>query len=111
MLDTLYNYLFSGSLIYLSLLLFPYLFRSVVGPNFFDRILSINSISTIIIIIICVISLLQEEHYIVDVALVYAMLGFVTVVIVSKAYLRSHKKDREHDFENITGVEEGETHD
>ncbi len=111
MLDYLYNILFSGALIYLSLLLFPYLFRSVVGPNFFDRILSINSISTIIIMLICILSVTQSEQYIVDVALIYAMLGFVTIVIVSKAYLRSHKRDRSHDFENITEVEGGDQHD
>ncbi len=101
MIDTLYNYLFTGALVYLSVLLFPYLFRSIIGPNFFDRILGINSISTIVILMICLVAALQNEQYIIDVALIYAILGFVTVVIVSKAYLRNHKKDREKDFENL----------
>ncbi len=101
MVETLYIYLFTGSLIYLSFLLFPYLFRSIIGPNFFDAIVGVLSISTIIIVMICIIAALQNEHYIIDVALIYAILGFVTVVIVSKAYLRSHTKDKEHDFENL----------
>ena len=56
---------------------------------------------TIIILIICILSVYQGENYIVDIALIYAMLGFVTVVIVCKAYLRSHHKDRANDLENI----------
>ena len=34
---------------------------------------------------------LLGENYIVDMALIYAMLGFVTVVIVCKAYLAEYK--------------------
>ncbi len=101
MVDILYNYLFIGGAIYLSLLLFAYLFRAVIGPNFFDRIVGINSISTLVILLICIIAVMQLEQYIVDVALIYAILGFVTVVIVCKAYLRNHKRDREHDFDNL----------
>ncbi len=101
MVETLYTYLFTGALIYLSFLLFPYLFRAIIGPNFFDAILGINSISTIIIMMICILAAMHNEQYIVDVALIYAIVGFVTLVIVSKAYLRSHKKEKEHDFENL----------
>ncbi len=101
MVETLYSYLFTGALIYLSILIFPYLFRSIIGPNFFDAIVGINSISTIVILIICIIAAMQNEQYIIDVALIYAILGFVTVVIVSKAYLRNHKKGKENDFDNL----------
>ncbi len=103
MIDNLYSILYSASLIYLSILLFFYLFRSIIGPSFFDRIVGVNSISTITIMLICIVAVIQQEHYIIDVALIYAMLGFVTVVIVSKAYLRNHKKDRNKDFENLKG--------
>lgn len=100
-----YDILFFGAMIYLALITFGYLFRSLLGPTFFDRILGVNSISTIIILIICILSVVKGESYIVDIALVYAMLSFITVVIVCKAYLRSHKRDKSHDFENIRGEE------
>ncbi len=101
MVENLYNFLFIGSMIFLALLMFGYLFRSVVGPSFFDRILAVNSISTIVILIIAIIAVLDGNHYVVDVILIYAMLSFVTVMIVCKSYLRSHKKDKSHDFDNL----------
>ena len=101
MIETLYHILFSFCLIYLALLTFFYLMRAIIGPGFFDRILGINNISTLVILIISILSVVQQESYIVDVALIYAMLGFVTIVIVCKAYLRSHHKQKDHDFENL----------
>ena len=101
MIDTLYNNLFTAAMCFLALIAFAYLVRAVIGPKFSDRILAVNSIHTIIILIICILSVFQGENYIVDIALIYAMLGFVTVVIVCKAYLRSHHKDRAYDLENI----------
>ncbi|MFI3115419.1 MAG: monovalent cation/H+ antiporter complex subunit F [Clostridia bacterium] len=100
-MDILNTYFFPISLIFMAVLTFMYLARSILGPQFFDRILGINSLNTIIILMICIIAVMQEESYIVDVALIYAMLSFVTVVILCKAYLRSHKMNRENDFKNI----------
>lgn len=64
----------------LALVAIGYLIRTIVGPAFSDRILAVNSIQTIVIVIICTLAVLQGENYIVDMALIYAMLGFVTVV-------------------------------
>ena len=80
-----------------------YLVRAVVGPGFSARILAVNSIQTIVIIIICIIAVLQGESYLVDVALIYACMSFVTVIIICKAYLRSHHKDRANDLSNLKG--------
>ena len=101
MIDTLYNGLFTMAMCILAIIAFVYLVRAISGPKFADRILAVNGIQTIIILIICILSVFQGENYIVDIALIYAMLGFVTVVIVCKAYLRSHHKDRANDLENI----------
>ncbi len=101
MLDLLYSILFSFALICFTILIFIYLARSIIGPTFFDRILGINNISTIIIMMCCIMAVIQGENYIVDIALIYALLGFVTIVIVSKGYLRSHKKEKSQDFSNL----------
>ncbi|MBQ5327395.1 MAG: sodium:proton antiporter [Oscillospiraceae bacterium] len=99
--------IYSGFLVFamciMPLIAFAYLARAVSGPKFADRILAVNGIQTIIILIICILSV-QGENYIVDIALIYAMLGFVTVIIVCKAYLRSHHKDRANDLNNLKGV-------
>ena len=100
--------IYSGFLVFamciMALIAFAYLARAVSGPKFADRILAFNGIQTIIILIICILSVLQGENYIVDIALIYAMLGFVTVISVCKAYLRSHHKDRANDLNNLKGV-------
>lgn len=103
MINQRYEYFLIGAMCLLAITAVAYLIRAIIGPHFSDRILAINSISTIIILIICAISLIQGENYIVDIALIYAMLGFVTVVIVCKAYLRSHHKDRANDLVNLRG--------
>lgn len=77
----------------LALITFAYLFRTMIGPTFFDRILGVNNISTLITVMIAILAVVQQEQYLVDVALIYSMLGFVTTVIVCKAYLRSHNKE------------------
>lgn len=105
MISQAYNVFFIFAMCFLALVAVAYLFRAIIGPNFSDRILAINSIQTIIILIICILSVIQGESYIVDIAIIYAMLGFVTVVIVCKAYLRSHHKDRANDLANLKGEE------
>ena len=43
-------------------------------------------------------AVMQGENYIVDIALIYAVLGFVSVVILCKQYLKSHKKEKANDL-------------
>jgi len=82
--------LFIGASIILSLLSFASLYRAIVGPTVADRVVAINMISTkITIIIILVAFILGEKNY-VDVALIYAMVSFITTVSVAK-YLERGK--------------------
>lgn len=85
----------------LALITFAYLLRTMIGPSFFDRILGVNNISTIITVMICILAVVQQEQYLVDIALIYSMLGFVTVVIVCKGYLRSHNRELYSRFRNL----------
>ena len=101
MIEQMYEALFIVIMTMLSLVALGYLVRAMIGPKFSDRILAVNGVQTQIIMIICILSVFQKENYIVDISLIYAMLGFVTVVIVCKAYLRSHHKDRAKDLVNL----------
>ncbi len=108
MLDTLYQWLYYGALSILALLAFCYLLRTVIGPTFFDRILAVNNISTLVIVMISILAVVQGESYIVDVALIYSMLGFVTVLIVCKAYLRTHNRNPSSDFDHLKSIRKSE---
>ena len=85
-------------LILLAIVVFGYFVRTILGPHFADRILAVNSISTVVMLFISFIAVMQGENYIVDIALIYAVLGFVSVIILCKAYLRSHNKEKANDL-------------
>ena len=101
MAETIYNGFVIVMLIVLALVVFGYFIRTILGPYFADRILAVNSISTVVMLFIGFLAVMQGENYIVDIALIYAVLGFITVVILCKAYLRSHKKERANDLANL----------
>lgn len=101
MIENIYNIFLIVMMVLLAAVVFGYFVRTILGPHFSDRIVALNSISTIVMMFICIIAVLQGENYIVDIALIYAILGLVSVVILCKAYLRSHHKDRANDLANI----------
>ena len=92
MTDTAYDVMMWGALVVLSVSLCFCLFRAVLGPRFTDRIVAVNIISTKCIIIIAVISVITGLDYLMDIALVYAMIGFLTVVVLSKCYLIKYQQ-------------------
>ena len=65
------------------------LIRTVIGPSVTDRIMGINMINTQVILFILVLSLFLGEGSLVDIALIYGMIGFVAVVVFCKIYIGS----------------------
>lgn len=90
-----YHGLYTGALVFLSILTLLCLVRAIRGPRIADRIVSINMISTLVIAMICILALLQNEGYLVDVALIYALLGFLAVVVLCKVYMGIALEKRE----------------
>ena len=64
--------------------------RAVLGPRFTDRIVAINVIITQTIIMIAILSTLFRDSNLLDIAIVYAMVGFLAVVVLSKCYIMPH---------------------
>ncbi len=88
---TAYQYLYLSALIVLGILIGVVLVRSIIGPRITDRILCINMIGTLVICSIAILSQRQKEGYLVDISLIYAMISFLTVLILASVYIR--KKD------------------
>ena len=63
------------------------LVRAIIGPRIADRIVAINMIGTMTIMIITIVSVLLHEEYLVDVAILYAMLSFLAVVVLTKVFI------------------------
>ena len=74
--------------IILAILTFVGLYRAVVGPTVEDRMVAINMIATKVTTIIVMIALLQNQKFFVDVALVYALLGFITTIGLAKLLMK-----------------------
>ncbi len=76
------------SAIILTLLSFVGLYRAFVGPTAADRIVAINMISTKVTAIIVLIALVTKQNSYVNVALVYAMIGFLATIAVAKYLIK-----------------------
>ncbi|MFA7560795.1 MAG: monovalent cation/H+ antiporter complex subunit F [Candidatus Izemoplasmatales bacterium] len=76
------------SAIILVLLTFVGLFRAIKGPTAEDRIVAINMISTKVTVIIVLIALITSQAFYVDVALVYALLGFIATIGLAKLLMK-----------------------
>ena len=90
MIDVAYKILLTLALAYLMGLMGVMLVRSVKGPRVTDRILSINMIGTMVISCIAILSVLLSEGFLVDVALIYGMISFVSVLIMAMVYIPAH---------------------
>ena len=90
----------------LAIMLFPCLVRAVRGPRIADRLVSVNMMGTMVMVMIAVLALLLDEGYLVDICLLYAMISFLAVVVLSKVYIGIYEEKR-HKAENPDEDEEG----
>ena len=82
-----YEVLLYSALVVLAALTLLCLVRAIRGPRIADRIVSINMISTMTIAMIAILAIRQKQGYLVDVALIYALIGFLAVVVLCKVYM------------------------
>lgn len=60
------------------------LLRALLGPTVYDRILAVNMIGTKTVLLIAVIAFISGRTDILDIALIYALINFISVVAVLK---------------------------
>lgn len=82
-----YQILYSAALLAVALLLTVMLVRSARGPGVTDRLLSINMIGTLVNAAVLILSRLLGESWLVDVALIYTMISFVSILILARVYI------------------------
>ncbi len=54
--------------------------RAIAGPTTYDRILAANTFGTKTVILIALLSFAAEDMMFLDIALVYALINFVTTI-------------------------------
>jgi multicomponent Na+:H+ antiporter subunit F len=62
------------------------LIRALKGPTVYDRILAVNMFGTKTVLIIAVMGFLAGRPEFLDIALVYALINFVTTIAVLKVF-------------------------
>lgn len=94
-LETAYHILFTGVLIILAIFLILCLVRAVIGPRVPDRVVSVNMMGTMTIVIIAILALMLDEGYLADICLIYAMISFLAVIVLSKVYMGVYLERKE----------------
>lgn len=98
-----------GCMIVLAVCIFLCLIRAIIGPRISDRIVAVNMIGTMTMIIIAMMSVLLGEGYLIDVAMIYAMISFLAVVVLTKVYMGVYverkKKEEAAKEEKKNGVD------
>ncbi|MBQ3625869.1 MAG: hypothetical protein II948_03925 [Synergistaceae bacterium] len=87
------KYLLIGSAIFLSITIFACLLRAILGPRFTDRIIAANIIGTKTIALISIMSLIVGEDYLVDICLIYAIISFMSVVVLARSVIERKNKN------------------
>lgn len=90
-----------GIMIIYAMLVVLVLMRAVIGPRVADRLMAINMVGTIGIFLMAVISVMLNEDYLLDISIIYAMISFLSVVILTKVYMGVHEENvlRRHKIE------------
>lgn len=94
-----YEVLFTGALIFLAIMLILCLVRAIKGPKVTDRIIAVNMMGTMVMVIIGILAVKMQEGYLVDICLIYAMISFLAVVVLTKVYtgVYAEKKAKEEE--------------
>jgi len=105
-MNNLYEILYTAALVIIGLLVIACLVRAIRGPRIADRVIAANMIGTLVVITICILSFVMNEGYLVDIAMIYTMLSFLAVVLLTKVYMGIYREKHRQEMEK-----EGAQHD
>lgn len=94
-LDRAYHMLFVAVLVVLAMMIILCLIRAIKGPKVADRIVATNMMGTIVMVIIAILAIMLGEGYLVDICLIYAMISFLAVIVLTKVYMGVYREKKE----------------
>ena len=83
------------ALIFLAVCLLLCLLRAIKGPRVADRIVAANMMGTMVMVIIGILSLFLGEGYLMDICIIYALISFLAVIVLTKVYTGVYLEARE----------------
>lgn len=102
-----YSILFTAVLVVLALLLMLCLARAIMGPRIADRVVSVNMMGTMVIVMIAILAIMLGEGYLVDVCIVYALISFLAVIVLTKVYMGVYLEKKEEEADRVSREKEG----
>lgn len=99
MIDRAYDILFTVAICAIGFCLFAGLYRSIKGPRTVDHIMGVNMTCTMTTMCISILALLLDETYLLDVCLIYVLISFLAVVVLTKIFINVNinKERDQHD--------------
>lgn len=68
-----------------------HLLRIIKGPSVWDRLLGLNLFSLNMILLMILYALYSNINYLLDIAITYALLGFISIVFIARFIQRKGK--------------------
>lgn len=81
-----HSWIFISIFLFLAILLLLCLIRAIKGPTIADRVVAVNMMGTIVMVVIAMLAVYMGEGYLLDICLIYAMISFLAVVVLTKIY-------------------------
>lgn len=103
-LEAAYRTVFVCALIFFAVMVLLCLIRAVKGPRVADRIVAVNMMGTMVMVMIAILALLLKEGYLVDICIIYAMISFLAVIVLTKVYMGVHKEHQKEEEEENGNV-------
>ena len=97
------SWVLAAGAVVIALLILATLVRAVLGPRFTDRIVAVNVIGTLVIAELVLLSVRLREEFLVDIALVFALLSFLAVVVAARLVAGAAAADRRSETERKGG--------
>ena len=91
-----YEVLWLCVLIFLALGLLFAMLRAIRGPRIADRVVGVNLIGTLSTLCLAVLAVLLEENWLLDVCIVYCMVSFLAVLLLTKLMIAAARREEEH---------------
>ncbi len=74
------------------------LIRAFKGPTLYDRILAVNTFGTKTVLLIAVLGFLNGRPDFLDLAIVYALINFISVIAILRFFEYAGKKTAEEEI-------------
>ena len=92
-----FDWIFYGILSVHALLLLLCLVRASKGPRIADRLVAVNMMGTLVMVMIAMLAVVKNQGYLVDICLIYAMISFLAVVVLSRIYTGVYRDAKAHE--------------